>query len=108
MPFYDLQEMTGVDRPGYSRRVVVGKNLMMLRVEREAGVVNAHSHPNEQIIYLLEGKAKFRLGDEERDIEAGQVIHVPSNLPHRIETLTPVRYLGIYSPPREELIPDEG
>jgi quercetin dioxygenase-like cupin family protein len=59
------------------------------------------------MIYLLEGKAKFRLGDEEREIGAGQAIHVEPNLVHQVDALTAIRYLGIYSPPREALIPGQ-
>lgn len=105
MGFYDLRDVDAKQMEGYTRRVVVGKNLMLVYVEREAGSTTEHSHPNEQMIYLLEGKAKFRLGDEEREIEAGQAIHVEPDQVHQVDALTPIRYLGIYSPPREEIIP---
>ena len=105
--FYDFQDVDYKQLEGYKRRVVVGKNLMMVYVEREAGSTTEHSHPNEQMIYLLEGKAKFRLGDEEREIGAGQAIHVEPDLVHQVDALTSIRYLGIYSPPREALIPGQ-
>ena len=103
--FYDLQEVDYKQLEGYKRRVIVGENLMLVYVEREAGSTTEHSHPNEQMIYLLEGRARFRLGDEEREIKAGQAIHVEPDLVHQVDALTPIRYIGIYSPPREALIP---
>lgn len=106
MPFYDLKELDAKQLPGYLRRVLTGKNLMLVYVEREAGSVQEHSHPNEQMVYLLEGRGRFRVGGEEREVEAGQVAHIPADVPHRLEALTPVRYLGIYSPPREEIRPE--
>ena len=103
--FYDLQEVDYKQLEGYKRRVIVGENLMLVYVEREAGSTTEHSHPNEQMIYLLEGRAHFRLGDEEREIKAGQAIHVEPDLVHQVDALTPIRYIGIYSPPRVALIP---
>ena len=103
--FYDLQEVDYKQLEGYKRRVIVGENLMLVYVEREAGSTTEHSHPNEQMIYLLEGRARFRLGDEEREIKAGQAIHVEPDLVHQVDALTPIRYIGIYSPPRVALIP---
>ena len=103
--FYDLQEVDYKQLEGYKRRVIVGENLMLVYVEREAGSTTEHSHPNEQMIYLLEGRAYFRLGDEEREIKAGQAIHVEPDLVHQVDALTPIRYIGIYSPPRVALIP---
>ncbi|MFC1491568.1 cupin domain-containing protein [Nitrospinota bacterium] len=103
--FFDMQVVDYEQMERATRRVVAGKNLMLVYVEREAGSVRAeHSHPNEQIIYLLEGRAKFRLGDEEREVEAGQAMHVEPDLVHQVDALTDIRYLGIYSPPREEII----
>jgi quercetin dioxygenase-like cupin family protein len=48
---------------------------------------DAHAHPNEQIIYLLEGKLRARVGNEERIVEPGDVIHVPPNVEHEVRAL---------------------
>ncbi len=53
--FYDLQEVDYKQLEGYKRRVILGENLMLVYVERDAGSTTEHSHPNEQMIYLLEG-----------------------------------------------------
>ena len=56
---------------------------------RMAGRTGAdpHKHPNEQIIYLLTGTLRARVGDEERVVEAGEVIHVPPDVVHEIRAL---------------------
>ena len=108
MPFYDLNDAETQEMPGRSRKLVVGENLMMVFVERREARPHDHVHENEQMLYFLEGKALCRLGDEEREIGPGQVVHVPSGLNHHLEPLTPtIRYIGIYSPPREAVIKGE-
>ena len=45
-----------------------------------------HSHENEQLTYILEGALRFWLGEDESevvDVHAGEVLHIPSNLPHK-------------------------
>ena len=42
----------------------------------------AHSHPNEQWIYILEGTFCAEIGGKEIQAKAGSVIYVPSNVVH--------------------------
>ncbi|MFC1491523.1 cupin domain-containing protein [Nitrospinota bacterium] len=100
MAFYDLNEMEAEKQDGSQRKVLQGKNLTLVFIERDPNFVQEHSHPHEQMVCLMEGKMKVRLGDEEREIEAGQVVHIPGDMSHRIETLTSARIISIYSPPR--------
>jgi mannose-6-phosphate isomerase-like protein (cupin superfamily) len=49
------------------------------------GATTPHYHPNtEEIYYLLEGTAKMRLGDEEREVRAGDAIAIPPGQLHQI------------------------
>lgn len=101
MPFYNPEEIESREMPGRKREmVVVGKNLQLMLIERHQASAGGHSHLNEQMLYLLEGKARFRLGEEERVVGPGEVVYVPSNLHHELELLTPtIRYVEIFSPP---------
>ncbi len=45
--------------PGRKRRLVVGENVMMLYIEREAGTTQDHTHDVEQLVYLMKGSAHF-------------------------------------------------
>ena len=105
--FHDLSKVEAQDMPGRKRRLVVGKNVMMVYVEREGGTTQSHSHDNEQLVYLQKGKARFTVAGESREIEAGQVVHIPAGVPHQLEAHTPITYIGIYSPPREAVIKAE-
>lgn len=46
-------------------------------------------HDDEEEVYLvLEGKALLKLGDEEREVEAGTAIYVPRNVPHQMTCIS--------------------
>ena len=96
-----------------SRRILSGKQAMIVWWSIGAGVhVEPHSHPNEQIAWILKGKMEFRLGSEQRVCSAGDVVerfcHVIGHdkkrpaiprPPHELEDACvtradPVRYLA--------------
>jgi len=88
------------------RRLITGDSMMIAHVYLAKGaVVPKHSHHNEQITYILEGVLRFRLGDDESqqvDVAAGEVLHIPSHLPHTAEALEDTLDVDIFSPPRED------
>jgi quercetin dioxygenase-like cupin family protein len=53
----------------------------LMRMPAGTGAV-AHSHPNEQWIYILEGTFRARIGDQEIEAKPGSVVYVPSNVVH--------------------------
>ncbi len=73
--FCDLVKIEEQDMPGRKRRLVIGKDMMMVYVEREAGTTQEHTHGNEQFVYLLKGKARLIVDGESHEAEAGQVAH---------------------------------
>lgn len=48
---------------------------------------NPHSHPHEQIVVVLKGRVRARVGDEEQELGPGSGFHVPPNLPHGVTAL---------------------
>lgn len=48
---------------------------------------NPHQHPHEQIVVVLQGRIRARLGDEEQELGPGSGFHVPPNLPHGVTAL---------------------
>ncbi|WP_211658922.1 cupin domain-containing protein [Phytoactinopolyspora halophila] len=46
-----------------------------------------HQHPHEQIVVVIRGRIRARLGDEERDLGPGSGFHVPPNVPHGVTAL---------------------
>ena len=71
----------------------------------KGGVVPLHSHDNEQLTYILEGCLQFSLGEDGGqvvNVAAGEVLHIPSNLPHRAEALEDTLDVDIFAPPRQD------
>ena len=89
--------------PLLGRHFVVGQNVMLARVLLKKGcVVPEHSHHNEQITYILEGALKFWIDCKEIVVNAGEVLTIPPNMPHRVEALADTVDLDIFSPPRAD------
>ena len=91
--------------PLFGRQFVVGNNVMLARVLLKQGcIVPLHAHVNEQITYILEGALKFWIDGREIVVRAGEVLCIPSNMPHRAEALEDTVDLDIFNPPREDWI----
>ena len=87
------------------RRVISGERAMLAQIYLEKGaVVPMHSHDNEQITFLLEGVLKFWIGDEREEmiLKAGEVLHIPSGVPHQAEALEKCLDVDVFSPPRQD------
>ena len=88
------------------RRLITGERIMLAHVYLKKGcIVPQHSHDNEQITYILEGALKFWLGadaKEEVTVSAGEVLHIPPNVPHKAEALEETLDVDIFSPPRQD------
>ena len=91
---------------GLGRRLVTGDRVMLAHVYFTAGTeVPTHRHPNEQITYILEGALQFFLGEDEEEVHtvrAGEVLVIPSDLPHRAVALEDTLDVDVFSPPRQD------
>jgi len=89
-----------------SRRLITGDRMMLAHVYLKKGcVVPMHRHENEQLTYVLEGILRFTLGDDRGrvvDVGPGEVLHIPSNLPHEAVALEDTLDVDIFSPPRQD------
>ena len=88
------------------RRLITGDRMMLAHVYLKKGcIVPKHSHENEQLTYILEGALKFSIGDdgsEEITVRAGEVLLIPSNVPHKAEALEETLDVDVFSPPRQD------
>jgi len=88
------------------RRLITGDRMMLAHVYLKKGaIVPRHSHENEQLTYILEGALRFWIGEDESetvDVRAGEVLHIPSNVPHKAEALEDTLDVDIFSPPRQD------
>ena len=88
------------------RRLVTGERMMLAHVYLKKGcIVPRHSHENEQLTYILEGALRFWIGEDESEtlvVRAGEVLHIPGNLPHKAEALEDTLDVDVFSPPRQD------
>ena len=85
------------------REMVVGDKLMLARVFLKKGAhVPQHYHHNEQVTYILEGALKFAIDGKEIVVHAGEVLCIPSNMPHEAWALEDTLDLDVFNPPRED------
>ena len=90
----------------YSRRVVFGAQEMIVWATLRAGAhAKAHRHPQEQMFWILSGRADFRLGAERRSCGAGSVIVVPGDVEHEMWCAEDTDFVAVLSPLRQDLLP---
>ena len=92
---------------GIARQLFTGKRMMLAHVHLDKGaVVPTHSHENEQMPWIERGTMKLWMGEgdelKELLLSAGDVLYIPSNVPHKAEALEDTLDVDIFSPPRQD------
>lgn len=92
--------------PLIERQFVHGTQSMLARLLlRRGAIVPRHQHVHEQITHIMEGALLFRFDDgREITVRAGELLVIPSNVPHSAEALEDTVDLDVFSPPREDWI----
>jgi quercetin dioxygenase-like cupin family protein len=92
--------------PGIRRRTVAhGKNMYQMVATLAAGsTMPAHSHPQEQIVHILEGQMRLIVDGTPHELSTGDSFYLASNVPHGVDTLLPTRVLDTFSPPRTDYL----
>ncbi len=89
-----------------TRRLITSERMMIAHVYlKKCDDVPHHSHENEQITYILEGALHFWLGEQgEREVtvRAGEVLVIPSYLPHRALAIEDTLDVDVFNPPRQD------
>jgi quercetin dioxygenase-like cupin family protein len=82
------------------------KMMMVLNVTLPENTVPLHSHPHEQVGIVYSGKARLRIGNEERTVKKGDFYCIPANVPHTDTAIgdEPFIMLDIFYPVREDFI----
>ncbi|MGD1947485.1 MAG: cupin domain-containing protein [Croceivirga sp.] len=89
--------------PGYHGKLIHSATMSWVfwDVEKNAEVPE-HYHHHEQIMHVVEGEFEFTLDGEKSTYYPGDVVIIPSNVPHSGRALTPCKLMDIFSPVREE------
>jgi quercetin dioxygenase-like cupin family protein len=89
--------------PGFRARVLHSARMSESWVEAEAGAgFPEHQHPHEQIVNVLEGELEIVVGGVTHRLTPGQVLIIPSEVPHSGRAITKCRVLDVFAPSRDE------
>lgn len=89
--------------PGYHGRLIHTDTMTLAYVDVDAGApLPEHAHVHEQVLNLLEGRFELVLGGKILQLEAGNVVAIPSNVPHSGRAITACRILDVFHPVRED------
>ncbi len=91
---------------GVRKVLSYSKNLMICELYFEKGAVGAkHSHPHEQIGYIISGRLIYQEeGCEDRILESGDSYYVAPNVVHGVLVLEETKLLDIFTPMREDFV----
>lgn len=92
------------DVPGARQWAVTLENTMLTYFEVDPTCrFETHTHESEQITMVLEGELFFDMGNKTVGVKKGEVIAVPSNLPHAVFTRDqPAKAVDTWSPVMEK------
>ena len=86
-----------------SRKIVTGQREMVAQIYLKRGaLVPMHKHESEQMTYILQGALKFLIDGEDIIVREGEVLHIPSWVPHQAEALEDTFEIDIFSPIRQD------
>ena len=106
-PVYCWNDMESEQvKPDLTRKLITGDRIMLASVELQRGcTVPQHAHVHEQITHVLSGCLRLTVGEDgatSHDLRAGDVIVLPSNVPHAAEAIEDTKVIDVFSPPRED------
>ena len=98
----DLKQDTPM--PLLSRKRIMGEKMMISEITLHKGCeVPLHSHENEQFSVVLSGWLRFTTTSEgksiQHDVRGGEVLHLPSHVPHSVVAMEETLVLDLFSPP---------
>jgi quercetin dioxygenase-like cupin family protein len=89
--------------PQLTRQLVTGAREMLARITLTRGaVVPLHQHESEQLTCVLDGALRFTIGGRDLVVRGGEVLVIPSNVPHAAEALVDTVELDLFSPIRQD------
>lgn len=109
-PFMEYDKTTPIivdDR--VTRRIAYLNDLMIVIVDITGGPQSEpdpfHAHVAEKVCYVAAGEVIVTVGEKQKQLKAGDVFIVPSNVPHTVQLLTPtLRLIDTFNPIREDFL----
>jgi len=91
--------------PAIDRKFITADGMTLAHFQLKAGgVVPRHAHENEQLSYVVAGALKFVVDDETIVASGGDVVQIPSGVPHAVEVLEDSFVIDVFAPVRQDWI----
>jgi len=85
--------------------LAIGPQSMMTKMRYRLGnVIPFHSHPNEQIGYVLGGRIRVLTRHAQHELGAGDTYAIPASVEHSIEILEDADEIQVFTPPRGDFL----
>jgi len=92
--------------PSMERKMIWGDKIMIAKMKFKDGfVVPLHHHFHEQVTQVIKGQMRFWFGENKEqvmDLYPGDVVVIPSDLPHEALMIVEVEEIDTWSPPRQD------
>ena len=90
------------------KTLVYGEKTLLSEFRMEANsLLPKHSHLHEQTGYLVEGKIKLTIGQQTFEVRPGDSWCIPGNTDHSAEILENSLAIEVFSPVREDYLPEK-
>jgi quercetin dioxygenase-like cupin family protein len=101
---HQLNKINSVELlPGFHGKMIHTENMTLAFWEiKKDSELPLHQHVHEQVATMLEGKFELILDGISHILEPGQVLEIPSGVPHSGRALTECKILDVFSPVRED------
>jgi quercetin dioxygenase-like cupin family protein len=87
----------------FARRFFSGDKITMAFLTLKKGcIVVRHQHDSEQFSYCISGSLHFKIGGEEVILNAGELVEIPSNVPHEVIAIEDYTGIDVFSPIRAD------
>src|SRR4051812_17449699 len=93
--------------PGLTRRILAhNANMMLVEHRMEDGWVGTrHSHPHDQMVYVIKGHLHFTCGTDQFEAKAGDSFVLKGGIEHQARALQPSHVLDVFTPYRADYLP---
>jgi len=99
-----LTPLEGIQR----KTLVFGESTLMSEFKLKKGsIIPPHSHPEEQIGYLVSGQVRFSVGSEQIVCNPGDSWCFGGDEEHAVEVIQDSLVVEVFSPVREEFLPTD-
>lgn len=109
--FYFINEEIQLEKVNdtISRKIVArGGDMMIVEVHFQKGAIGAmHAHIHEQVSYCIKGSVEFDVNGDKQIIKEGDSVFMPINSLHGCVALEEAILLDIFTPQREDFLPQK-